>query len=98
MKFLFPPLERKLSDLALIINETSKTYHEFIDLSGSREHDLSKPRRFLISDLKADLLFNSRHSSLLKESTIRPHIQRFSYLDFYPLFLRRSEAEEKLKT
>jgi len=92
-----PSIGNKTFKSSFIFDEKTKTYNEEIDLSGSKENNVKGENLFLISDLKTESTLSQRKSSLLADSKINPSIQKFSYLDFYPLFLRQSEAEEKLK-
>ena len=96
-KVFIPSIGNKRFVSHFKFNKETNIYHEEVDLSGSKEHDTSYNNSFIISDLDYSVFFRLRRKSLSKDSIVLPHIQKFSYLDFYPLFLRRSEAEEKLK-
>ena len=92
-----PSIGSKTFKSSFTFCKTLKSYQETIDLSGSKEHNPLQPNEFMISDIQTDSLYDIRHQSLKKNSILKPHIQKFSYLDFYPLFLRQSEAEERTR-
>lgn len=86
-------------------NKADSTYLEKIDRTNSKLRKKERPHEFIISKSKADSFSeytsvpNHYHDHTLslfkKPSLFSYHTVKTSYLDFYPLFLRRSEAEEK---
>ncbi len=105
---LIPSIGNKFFKSDFKISQTSHTdlnsslniYNEHIDLSGSKEIENKKTESkniFLSSDIDVEQLIKIYFESFKVSSPIKPHLIKSSYLDFYPLFLRRSEAEEKLK-
>ena len=93
-----PSIGSRTFKSSFTFDKLKQIYKEEIDLSGSKKHTLDSEDCFLISDLKIKSKKNASHFLFQAGARFEPHIQKFLYLDFYPLFLRQSEAEEKLKT
>lgn len=92
-----PSIGRKYFKSTFKYNDDEKLWTEFIDFTGAHERSENVEDSFISNSFKRSLDVNLRYQSLSPSSPIKAHIQKSTYLDFYPLFLRRSEAEEKVK-
>jgi len=72
-------------------------FTESIDETGSKVRTKTNTYQYLVDPKTSYIKKSTLKKALCGPSAIRPIIKKFTYLDFYPLFLRRSEAEEKFK-
>jgi len=92
-----PSIGKKFFKSEFTFNKVTQVFEENIDMSGAREHLVEEGSQSISTNFDYAKLASKRYASLKENSLFSPYVLRSTYLDFYPLFLRRSEAEEKVK-